>query len=202
MVLPAGGVRRRFCQHSRQTRRHELQDEFRLRCFEDCERSSGMAEVKQATAAGGDMLVVADAGAEEVAELVVASTEALRRREALEAAHASDPPLDAAVVLLQTVVLVGAGAMRDALAQRRADRPRVGAVPVRGDPVRDPAGDRLRRTEEGLGRRHVPVLAQHGVDQIAIPVDGPGHWCSEASGLGRIAHLWLAHLRRAMPGIG
>jgi hypothetical protein len=34
--------------------------------------------VKQATAAGGDVLVVAGAGAEEVAELVVASTEPLR----------------------------------------------------------------------------------------------------------------------------
>jgi hypothetical protein len=43
---------------------------------------------------------VASAAAEEVAELVVASTEALRRREALEAAHASRAPFHAAVVLL------------------------------------------------------------------------------------------------------
>jgi hypothetical protein len=44
---------------------------------------------------------------------------------------------------------------------------------VRGDPLRDLAGDRLRRAEEGFGRGYVPVLAEHGVDQIAMMVDHP-----------------------------
>ena len=52
--------------------------EFSLRCFENSEHTAGTTQVKQATAAGGDVLVVAGAGAEEVAELVVASTEPLR----------------------------------------------------------------------------------------------------------------------------
>jgi hypothetical protein len=47
-----------FCQHSRQTRRHELSDALRLRGFEDGKRSSGTTEVEQATAAGGDVLVM------------------------------------------------------------------------------------------------------------------------------------------------
>jgi hypothetical protein len=34
------------------------------------------------------------------------------------------------------------------------------------------AGHRLGRAEEGLGRRHVAVLAQHGIDEIAVTVDG------------------------------
>src|SRR5215218_10229718 len=130
------------------------------------------AEVKPATAGGGDVLAVAGAEAEEVAEFVVAAAEAVGRGEALEAAHASDAAFDAAVVLLQPVVLVRAGAMDDPPAERRADRPRVGAVPVCGDALWCRACGGLRRAEEGPGSRHVPVLADHGVDQTAIPVDG------------------------------
>ena len=44
------------------------------------------------------MLVVVGAGAEEVAQLVVAPTEALGGNKAPEAAHASDAAFDAAVV--------------------------------------------------------------------------------------------------------
>jgi hypothetical protein len=55
-----------------------VQAEFRLRRFKNGERAGRTTEVKQATAAGGDILVVAVAGAEEVAEFVIASTEALR----------------------------------------------------------------------------------------------------------------------------
>ncbi len=80
-----------------------------LRGLEDCEGGGGTAEMKPATAGGGDVLVVAGAEAEEVAEFVVASTEPLRRREALEAAHASDAAFDAAVVLLQGTVNLGRG---------------------------------------------------------------------------------------------
>jgi hypothetical protein len=46
---------------------------LRLRGLEDGERDGGTTEVEQATSAGGDVLVVASAGAEEVTELVVAS---------------------------------------------------------------------------------------------------------------------------------
>ena len=45
--------------------------------FEDCERRRGATAMKPATAVGGDMLVVAGAEAEEVAEFVMASTEPL-----------------------------------------------------------------------------------------------------------------------------
>src|SRR3712207_7040413 len=116
-----------------------MHGEFHLRSLEDCERIGGAAEVKQATAVGGDRLVVAGAGAEEVAELVIAATEALRRSEALEAAHTSRAPFHAAMVLLQPVVLVCAGPVHDPPPERRADRPRVGPVPVRGDAVREDA---------------------------------------------------------------
>ena len=52
------------------------------------------------------MLVVAGAEAEEVAELVVAATEALGGGETPEAAHASCAPFHAAVVLLEPIILI------------------------------------------------------------------------------------------------
>jgi hypothetical protein len=99
---------------------------FRLRRFENGERTGGTTEVTQATAAGGDMLVVAGA------ELVVASTEALGRADALEAAHTSYAPFYAPVILFESVAFVDAGPMRNPATERCADRPRIGAMTVRG----------------------------------------------------------------------
>jgi len=148
-----------------------MHGEFHLRGFEDGKHGGGAAEVKQATAADGDGLVVAGAGTEEIAEFIVAATEPLRRGETLESPHASRAPFDAPVILLEPIILVGAGPVHDPSAEHRADCPRVGAVPVGGDPIGRDAGDGLRRAEEGLGRGHVAVLAQHGVDEIAVAVD-------------------------------
>jgi hypothetical protein len=63
-----------------------------------------MAEVKQATAAGRDVLVVAGAGTEKVPELIVASTEAPGRPNALETPHTSYAAFNGPVVLLQPIV--------------------------------------------------------------------------------------------------
>src|SRR5690242_11742535 len=108
---------------------------FGLRGLENGKHAIGTAGVKQAAAAGGDGLVVGGAEVEEVAEFVVASTETLCRGEALEPAHASCSTFHAAVVLLQPIVLVGAGPVHDVATKRRTDRPRAGAVPVGGDLV-------------------------------------------------------------------
>ena len=80
--------------------------------------------VEQARAVGGDMLAVTGSGPEEVAQLVMASAEALGRGEALEAPHASDTAFDGAMVLFQAVVFVATGPMRNPAAQHGADRPR------------------------------------------------------------------------------
>ena len=63
--------------------------------------------------------------------------------------------------------------MGDPSAQRGADRPRVGAVPAGGDLVGRDARGGLGRAEEGLGRGHVAVLAQHGVHEVAVAIDRP-----------------------------
>jgi hypothetical protein len=83
-----------------------VRDEAGLRGFEHCERAAG-TKVKQATAVGGDMLVVTRAEAEKGAELVVASTEPIGGPERLEAPHTSDPAPHAAVVLLDSSIANG-----------------------------------------------------------------------------------------------
>ncbi len=84
-------------------------------------------------------LVVTAARTEEISEFTVLATEAAGCLMILEAAHTSDPALDAAMVLFKPVVQVGAGAVPDGLAQHAADRPRVGAMAVRRHPVRTEA---------------------------------------------------------------
>src|SRR5215211_8223659 len=77
--------------------------------LQDGEHGSCATEMEQAAAISGDVLVVAIATAEKGAELVVASAEPIRGVECLEAAHTSDPAFHAPMILLQPIVLVGAG---------------------------------------------------------------------------------------------
>ena len=69
----------------------------------------------EAAERGEDGLVVTATRAEEVAEFAVLAAEAVGRIMVLEAAHVSDPPFDAAMVLLETVVQVGASPVADPL---------------------------------------------------------------------------------------
>ena len=122
----------------------------------DPDRNSG-AFCEAATAEGGeDGLVVTATGTEKVAEFAVLPAEAVGRIVALEAAHTSDPTLDAAMVLLEPVVQVGAGPMPDGLAEHGADRSWIGAMAVRRHPLRLISHDRSRRAEERFGGTHVP----------------------------------------------
>ena len=150
-----------------------MQGASRLCGLKTCKHGCRAAKVDEATTVGGDRLIVARAGAEEVAEFIVAATEALRRDEALEAPHTSYASFDAPMILLEPIVFVRAGPMHNPPAECRADRPRVGAVPVRGDALGGDASGGFGRAEEGLRRGHVAVLAQHGVDEIAVAVDRP-----------------------------
>ena len=66
---------------------------------------------------GGDKLVVTASETKEISEFAVLAAEAVGGTVALEAAHASDPALDAAMVLFKAVVQVGAGTVPDRPAQ-------------------------------------------------------------------------------------
>src|SRR5215213_3151751 len=66
---------------------------------------------------------------------------------ALQAPHGPVAAFDAAAILLQTVVQVGAGPVPPTLAQRRAECAGVAVVAVGRDPVRCHAGGRLGGAE-------------------------------------------------------
>jgi hypothetical protein len=145
---------RGFCQRSRQRRRHTLPGGVSLPCLEKGEHSGCTAEMENAAAVGGDLLVVAGAETEGCAEFVTPSTD------------------EAAVILLEPVIPAGARPVLHVSAQRRMDGAWIGAVPVRRDAIGGHAGGRLGGAEERLRGIHVPVLGEHGVDQAAVAVDG------------------------------
>jgi hypothetical protein len=76
--------------------------------------------VEKVTAAAGcwNVLVVAGSAAEEVAEFIVLSAEAVCRVMLLEAAHTSDPSFDPAVVLFKSIIQVDARPVADIAAKR------------------------------------------------------------------------------------
>src|SRR3954447_10227572 len=77
--------------------------------LQDGQHGRGPPEVEQSLAVGGNVLVAAGLRAEEVAQFVVSATEPSCRSRALEAPHGPVAAFDAAVVLLQPVIQVGAG---------------------------------------------------------------------------------------------
>ncbi len=107
----------RFCQRSRQITQASLWELAGSRVLHDPERSSGAFCEAEAAEGGGDGLVVTATRAKEIAKFAVLAAEAAGGVMDLEAAHTSDPALDAAMVLLKTVVQVGAGPVPDGLAQ-------------------------------------------------------------------------------------
>ena len=72
--------------------------------LQDGKDGRGPAKEERSAAGGGDVLVAAGTGAEEVAELVVAATEPGGRPGALEAAHGPASAFQAPVVLFQPVI--------------------------------------------------------------------------------------------------
>jgi hypothetical protein len=75
VVFDTGRQKLWFCQRSRQSRRHELEEEFSSCGLEHRQHSLRTTEMKVTAAIGVDLLAVTGSGAEEIAELVVASTE-------------------------------------------------------------------------------------------------------------------------------
>lgn len=77
------------------------------------------------------------------------------------------------MVLFKTIVEITAGPMPHRLSKHCAHRPWVEAIAIRRHPVRAKAHGGFRGTEEHLRRPHVPLLARHCVDQVAITINRP-----------------------------
>src|ERR1700747_813270 len=139
--------------------------------LQDAERYRGSAHVLPTPRCRGNMLAHAGAAAQEVSELVVAAAIPPRRSSALQSKHRSTSALDAAVILLKSVVQIATCPMPHMAAEFCPDCPGIGIVAVCGDSIRGYAGHRLCRSKEGLGGGKVAVLTQHHVDQGASAID-------------------------------
>ena len=76
------------------------------------------------------------------------------------------------VILLNPIIEIAIGTVPHSFAEFGPDRSWVTVVPVRRNPGRRDAGDRLGRTEERPGGGHVACLAQPHVHQSTRRVDG------------------------------
>src|SRR5246500_1825539 len=103
-------------------------------------------------------------------ELVVAAGIPPRRSSALQSKHRSTSALDAAVILLKSVVQIATCPMPHMAAELGPGCPGIGIVAVGGDAIRGDAGHRLCRSKEGLGGGKVAVLTQHHVHQGASAI--------------------------------
>src|SRR6202040_3870933 len=129
-------------------------------------RYRGFAHVLPTPRCRGNTLAHAGPAAQEGSELVVAAAIPPRRSSALQSKHRPTSALDAAVILLKSVVQIATCPMPHMAAEFGADCPGIGIVAVRGG-----ASHRLCRSKEGLGGGEVAVLAQHHVDQGASAID-------------------------------
>src|SRR5215831_18990596 len=111
--------------------------------LQDAERYRGSAHVLPTPRCRGNTLAHAGPTAQEVSQLVVAAAIPPRRSSALQSKHRSTSALDAAVILLKSIVQIATCTMPHMAAKLGPDCPGIGIVAVRGDPIRDYAGPPL-----------------------------------------------------------
>jgi hypothetical protein len=104
--------------------------------LQDAERYRGSAHVLPTPRCRGNTLAHAGPAAQEVSELVVAAAIPPRRSSALQSKHRSTSALDAAVILLESVVQIATCPMPHMAAEFCPDCPGIGIVAIRGDPIR------------------------------------------------------------------
>src|SRR5215218_2978381 len=117
-----------------------------------------LSRPSEGAAASGDWRACADGGGSGGGESCGAHRKPGRTGRpiwALEAPHGPVAAFDAAAILLQPVVQVGAGPVPHTFAQLGADRPGIAVVAVGRDPVWRDARDRFGGAEERLGGCHI-----------------------------------------------
>lgn len=134
---------------------------------------SRSATLTKTAAIGGDMLAVKGTDAQEVAKLIMATTEPGGRHEASEAAHTSYPSLDPAMVLFQSVVQINIGSGCTRLAELDADRLRIGVVTIAGDPIGNHPSEVFADQKNALAAARSRCLLSITSTRGAISVDCP-----------------------------
>ena len=121
--------------------------------LQDAERYDGSAHVLPTSRCRGNMLAHAGPAAQEVSELVVAAAIPPRPSSALQSKHRSTSALDAAVILLKSVVQIATCPMLHMFAELCPDCSGIGTVAVRGDRIRGLRRSRPLPIERRPGRR-------------------------------------------------
>jgi hypothetical protein len=99
------------------------------------------------------------------------SAEALRRLERAKPHHRVVPLFHPAMILLDSAVEESAAPMLDLIAEHFPNRTRIRVMPIAGHLPRSSVCNGESATEEALGRCHIPLRAEHGINQITLPVD-------------------------------
>src|ERR1700728_5142611 len=89
----------------------------------------------------------------------------------IQSKHRSTSILDAAMVLLKSVVEISSRPMPHMFAELGSDRSGIGIMAISGDPIRSDAGHRLGRSKEYPGGSKVTLLTEHDVNQGAVAID-------------------------------
>ncbi len=77
------------------------------------------------------------------------------------------------MILLQSIIEVVITTVDDSIAKRFADCPGIGVMPIRRHLIWSMTNRLNCLLEKALGRLHGALLAEHRINQIAIPIDGP-----------------------------
>ena len=106
-----------------------------------------------------------------LSHLLKGSAETASTGKRAEAQHRVIALLDAAMILLDSTILVGTTAMFYLRSQYLIDSARIGSVPVGGDLDRIFLNDGESTAEEALRGGHVSGGTEQGIDQIACAIN-------------------------------
>ena len=76
------------------------------------------------------------------------------------------------MILLNPIVEVLTGTVKDLTAKNAANRPPIGSVLISRHAFRFMADRRDGLFEKRLGRQQIALFAQHSIDQVAVAIDG------------------------------
>jgi hypothetical protein len=114
--------------------------------------------------------------------------------------HRSTSILDAAMVLLKSVVEISARPMPHMFAELGPDGARIGVMSIGGDPIRSDAGHRLGRSKECPGSSKVTMLAEHDWHHVfrrsLVTASGTSKYLEQPT---MAAQLVLDHLHHNTP---
>src|SRR5450631_2629298 len=108
-----------------------------------------------------------------IAQFVEGTTKACRSFNGSKAAHRIGALFDSTVVLLQSIVEIFARSMVHIAAHYLTNCSWIGTVPIGCHLIRHMPNYRHCLLEKSLSRLHVPLLAYHGIYQIAILINCP-----------------------------